>query len=301
MNALIDAPAGYFWSVCALLLAISLFALLRYATALSAWLTMRSVQTSRTRSASQGYTELQGRAQRMPGEPIIAPLTRQDCVWYDYRVNGFPKDARSWFGIERGVSDAIFWIEDSNERSIVDPEGAQIFTHRHVVWYGDTQRPEIGPFGRIYDWFGRLHRRVQYRERHILPGDRLYILGEFETLARIEARNDEQETASLMRSWKSDPVKMADFDTNGDQRVDAEEWEAAREQAVQTVQAQKLLNPGPRPQHLIKKPKNPRMPFIIATGDEATVRNQFRNQALAMAMLFMAGLAILAWLLSQRF
>src|SRR5882724_2495649 len=41
------------------------------------------------RSAAQGYVELCGTAKLMPGDPIIAPLTRVPCVWWSYCIEEY--------------------------------------------------------------------------------------------------------------------------------------------------------------------------------------------------------------------
>mgnify|MGYP006966890906 CR=1 FL=1 len=42
--------------------------------------------TSKIRSAAQGYTELEGTANLLPGEPVYAALTQQLCPWFDYKI-----------------------------------------------------------------------------------------------------------------------------------------------------------------------------------------------------------------------
>lgn len=291
--------AEFYWLANVALALITLFSLRGYWRALMAWSQIRTAQTALSTTASQGYTELKGSAQLMPGDPIVAPLTRKDAAWYQYRVRGFPKDAYSWFGLEQGTSDAIFWVEDDAGRTIVDPDGATVLAARHHTWYGDTMRPELTAFGAAYDWLGWLYRRVQYRERNIQPGDPVYVLGEFTTVGEMTNRSNQQEIANLMRSWKTNPEKMRSFDLDDNQRVDSAEWQLARKEAEHIVLIQKLEMGRVREEHLIRKPRNPKQPFIIASGSEDVVKIRFLRRIVVYGIVFVVSLVGLSTLLSQ--
>jgi len=67
--------------------------------------------TSLIRSAAQGYVELQGRGELLPGPPIVAPLTGLPCVWYRFKVEERVADYDSrggtnsrWRTINSGIS-----------------------------------------------------------------------------------------------------------------------------------------------------------------------------------------------------
>ncbi|HHQ14976.1 MAG TPA: hypothetical protein ENK16_08085, partial [Chromatiales bacterium] len=136
-----------------------------------AWI--RAAATARTRSASQGYIELSGHAQAIPGPPTVAPLSRRDCLWYEFTTSGFARDVFTLIPRETGHSDAIFHLEDTSGRCIIDPDGARVFAAHRDIWFGDTHRPEMRSFGWKLEWMGWLHRRMQYREQRIEAGDRL--------------------------------------------------------------------------------------------------------------------------------
>src|SRR5262245_38354116 len=42
--------------------------------------------TSKVASAAQGYVELFGRAQLLPGTPVTSPLSSTACCWYSFEI-----------------------------------------------------------------------------------------------------------------------------------------------------------------------------------------------------------------------
>lgn len=78
---------------------------------------MQDTPTSHIRSAAQGYNEFQGIAKLLPGEPIIAPLTKKNCVCYKYKVEEKQshyvrgRSGTSWQLYESGVSDGVFFLQ----------------------------------------------------------------------------------------------------------------------------------------------------------------------------------------------
>ncbi len=254
-----------------------------------AWI--RAAATARARSASQGYVELSGQAQSIPGPPIIAPLSRRDCLWYEFVTSGFARDVFSLIPREHGCSDSIFHLEDRSGRCIIDPDGAQVFAEHRETWFGDTQRPEMRSFGWKLEWMGWLHRRMQYREQRIEAGDRLYVLGEFESLHEDNHNTLTSETSVILAAWKTDPMRMRQIDTNGDGHIDADEWEAAREEALNRA-ALKLHAEGElQPLHILRKPKNPRQPFIIAAFTEDELLRRLGWRVVFHALLFIGAVA----------
>lgn len=250
--------------------------------------------TAKIRSAPQGYIEIKGRAMKMPGPDIIAPLSRQDCVWFAFRVLGHSQDQTLSTGLERGSSDALFWVEDETGRCIIDPDGAKVEPSQLDRWYGDTQRPEIKAFGWMYDWFGRFHHRVEYLERRIHSGDELYVLGEFHSMDTERQQVLNQDISAILRSWKNDPQRMRSLDKNKDGRIDNEEWQMARQSADRAARHSRAERGAEDAVHILRKPQNSGLPFIISTRSENKMIRYYKLQALTAAVLFI--LFITLWL-----
>ena len=280
-------PAALDWLPAAAVAALGIVALQRFRRALEMLSWIQAAASARCRSASQGYVELTGTARNIPGPPIVAPLSRRDCVWYAFQTSGRAQDDTAPISRESGRSDALFHLEDASGRCIIDPEGATVYPPHDETWFGDTRRPTLRSFGWKLEWMGWLFRGMRYHEQRIEAGDRLYALGEFESLHEDHRNTLEHETAAILAAWKRDPRQMAAIDDNGDGRIDADEWEAAREAALRQA-ALKLHAEGdtPQPLHLLRKPRNGRQPFIIAGCDEATLLRRMRRRALLHAATF---------------
>ena len=281
-----------------LLALIAVISLYRFWVQLDTLSFMHTAATSKARSASQGYVELSGVAQPLPGPSVVAPLSRKDCLWYEFVASGFASDVFTLIPREKGRSDAIFYLEDESGHCIIDPDGARITAAHRDTWFGDTQRPELKSFGWKLEWMGWLHHRMQYREQRIEPGDQLYVIGEFQSLHEDQQRSHEHEAASILRAWKTDPMRMRQIDSNRNGQIDPEEWEAARKEAF-TRAALKIHAEGKsEPINILRKPANSHQPFVIAAHSEARTAQLIQRKAVGSALLFVAAIILITKLVA---
>jgi hypothetical protein len=98
----------------------------------------------------------------------------------------------------------------------------------------------------------------------------------------------------LLTQWKHDQkALLARFDRNHDGRIDAAEWDAARQAAVEEVRSQTVQTPITR-MSVISQPTNGE-PFLIAAMDDAQL---VRREKLHAALFFSLGLlcvTLCAW------
>ena len=255
--------------------------------------------TSRVRSAAQGYVELVGTGRRMPGAPVIAPLSRLPCTWWRYTVERRTRDTKSrtrWSVVSRGVSDALFLLEDDTGQCIVDPDGADVLPQATDTWYGSTPLPEAGPpMHKGFRGFGRDYR---YRESRMHDGDPLYAVGWFRTEGGVLPGAIADDVAALLREWKKDQASLlARFDSDGDGILTLAEWEKAREAAHEQVLEQRrreAVRPGV---HVLARPSVPGKPLLLAAGDAQRLARRYRWHSAGGLVLFLAAVAALAWML----
>jgi len=253
--------------------------------------------TSRVRSAAQGYTELVGTGRRMPGAPVIAPLSKLACTWWSYTVERRSRDGRGrtkWQVVDRAVSDGLFLLEDETGRCIVDPDGADVLPTATDTWYGDTPLPVAGPPAhRGFRGFGSDYR---YRESRMHDGDRLYAIGWFRTEGNVLPGAVDEEVGALLRQWKRDPAALAQrFDADRDGTLSLREWEKAREVAHQQVLAERRRDAALPGVHVLQKPADDR-PLLLAAADAGALARRYRRRAVAGLVAFLGAVAALAWL-----
>ena len=118
--------------------------------------------SSKIDTAAQGYVELAGVAEPLPGELLRDPATGGPCVWY--QVETHANRGAGWV-IERTVrSNAPIGLRDETGVCLILPKGAELRIAREEQVTQSATRT--------------------HRVQRIVAGDRLYAIGQFETRAR---------------------------------------------------------------------------------------------------------------------
>ena len=267
------------------------------AIARRAWLRARLVEdtpTALVRSAAQGFVRLEGAAQLMPGEPIIAPLSRLPCVWWRYRIEERRGSDERWQSLETDTSSAHFELADVTGTVLVDPDGAELHGTTSVTWYGDSPQPTAGP--PALEGFRGFGDDYRYTEERIEADAFIHALGHLTTERPGLGLGHDAEVAARLRAWKRDPAKRAEFDADGNGELDQAEWEQARQAALLETVRTDAAAPH-RPTHVLRKPKSGQ-PFLLgAMAPEELVLRQQRL-AYGASLLFLLCSACAAWLLN---
>ncbi|MCM2264805.1 MAG: E3 ubiquitin ligase family protein, partial [Desulfuromonadales bacterium] len=216
--------------------------------------------TSRIRSLAMGLVEVQGRAIRRYA--LVAPMTQGACVWY--RLRKYRRDNRNnWMLASQSDSNHVpFVLDDGSGRVVVDPAGATIKVKTEQTGF-PGESTLIGAAvdgGPDEKWIEEL----------IYEGTSLYVLG-YARPVRGVGPGLRERTVEALRRLKLDPRALHRYDANRDGRLDADEWQAAREDAERLAAAEQLrVREVPSADHaLLGKP--PRgLPFLIAEGQTGT-------------------------------
>lgn len=238
---------------------------------------IENTATAKVRSAAQGYVELEGRAELMPGETIRAPLSFTPCVWWHYTVAQKQTHHRrhGWSVIRSSRSDDLFFLNDGTGTCIVDADGATVTPSVRHTWYGNHPQPDLAPKAGA-GFLRAMFCNYRYTEEMIPVGHPLYALGWFQTQATHQDPQDENVAVrERMSEWKRDAQKMKLFDVNRDGRVDVKEWEAARRVALQKVRAQALEHATHPDFHVLRRPPDGRA-FLISGMAQATLVKRLR-------------------------
>lgn len=267
---------------------------------------IEDVPTSKIRSAVQGYVELIGHAEAMEGPAIVAPLTRQSCVWYRYCVEERRRSGKHlrWHIVEKGVSDGLFLLRDATGHCcVIDPEGADIKVHDIRRWSGQHARPQAGPvkFGREAGWLNLLSMgRYRYTEWRLDEYEPLYVIGRFRTIGGGQSLKPlRDEVRELIARWKQEPKVLAQFDKNNDGEIDMSEWETLRKAAHQEALSVRLQEARTPAVHLVQKPDDGR-PYLLSTYDPVRMVRGYRWTGKALLSLAVIGGGILLSVLKIR-
>lgn len=228
--------------------------------------------TSRIASAAQGYTELRGRGRQFSGLPLYSPLFGLPVLWY--RMRSERRLDERWQHVHTYESDASFLLDDGSGECAVDPEGAEmLITRKDVMNRGDE---------RLTQW-------------SLIPGDPVYVIGEFSTLGSVAPDFDvAEQVKSLLAEWKRDkPQLLARFDLDHSGEIDLEQWALARAAArreVERLRDEMLAAPEA---HVVRRPTEQGL-YLISDLDPQRLARHHRWISLAQLALFLGGVGAAA-------
>jgi hypothetical protein len=230
---------------------------------------IHDLPTSNAASAAQGYVELFGQAQVLPGAPVVSKLSSSPCCWYAYEIEEKGSNDK-WQTVDSGRSVEHFLLVDDTGQCVVSPEGAEVLTHSHRQWQEGSYR---------------------YNEWLLLGKTVLYAIGEFSTTsaAAVAARDERADVGALLAEWKKNPQQLRDrFDLDRDGMLDIKEWELARLQAQREFRKQHA-EPQSRPVegvHLLRKPRDGRL-FLLANEMPDKLGSRYRYWSWVHLVIFL--------------
>jgi len=230
---------------------------------------IHDLPTSKVASAAQGYVELLGRSEPIPGEPLASKLTGLPCCWFRYYVERKGSDNK-WHYEDSGTSVHHFLLVDDTGECVISPDAAEVISNRKQTWTEGDYR---------------------YTEWLLLPKGILYAIGEFSTRGGAAAELDERaDVSATLGDWKRDPAALRGrFDLNRDGTLDLKEWELARLQARREVRKRHAEIRARDGVHLLKKPADGRL-FLLANELPEKLGRRFAFWSWAhLAVFFGAG------------
>ena len=271
------------------------------------WKRLRLIEdtpTAKLRSAHQGYVELEGKGQFIDNRPVYAPLSNHPCLWYSSKIEQqetFTENGRTqtrWNVVYSNTSEHHFRLTDGASSCDVDPDRAEVNGNEKLVWYGNTEWPVRTQMLESQSIVHAMSNRYRYSESLILPGQALYILGQFSTRSATARKSLRDVMIGVINEWKRDQAALRQrFDTNRDGNIDQQEWEAARSEAqaeAQRIYDQLALEPDA---NVIAKPLNPAQPFIISVYPQTLLAQKFRRNSYAALTACVVSVCAAAWLI----
>jgi len=257
------------WKTMYLSLAVSIFSFFSYVWFIFKKRLVEDIPTSKIVSAAQGYVELTGYARGINNQPVKAPLTGAECVWYSYEIS--QKTGDGYKIIEKKRSNNLFLLVDNTGEVVIDSEGAEVISSTKDIWYGRTRWPEIQP-GEKQGWWPIGRSKYHYIEHRIHPGSVLYAIGLFSTVRGENVKyNLGKDLDELLTEWKKDSDTLLErFDTNKDGEIDVEEWKQIRKNALDII-VQRHKNRKVSTFHTMGKTCDKRRPYILSGTLQSSV------------------------------
>lgn len=263
---------------------------------------LENTPTSRVRSAAQGYVEFHGHARLLPGPEVRSPLSAERCCWWEYKIEQRRTEMRGgkrrteWVTIDARTSDELFLLDDGTAQCVIDPVGARVLPSLSRTWRGYHPRPQSFPAQSSRFAIGD----YRYTERLLSFGAWLYVIGQFQSQTAARYDDESRDVSDLLAQWKRDQRALLQrFDSNGDGKIDLQEWEQARRAAIAEVRAQQVERSVQPDLHVLSKPKD-RRPFILSTKTEHQLTRGLRwGGAAAVAIAVAIGAAVVFGLIAR--
>lgn len=233
--------------------------------------------TSRVASAPQGYVELHGFALQHPGRTLNAPLTFRPCVWYRYTVE--EKNGKNWRVVERGVSEETFILDDGSGQAVVDPDWAEVMTDHYRCWIADRKR---------------------YTQWLLVPGDRLYAIGEFATVGGANTHLDAgADLKAVLAEWKrNQPDLKRRFDLDGNGEISPQEWELAVRAARREVNRRHQETRSQPGVNVMRAPRQGRV-FLLSNFEPGRLERRYGMWTRFQLIIAVAAGAVAVWLMAR--
>lgn len=234
--------------------------------------------TSKIASAAQGYVELTGLGELMPGSTINSPFSQSRCLWYQCIIEKRRQlNDTNWVQISNETSDELFHLSDETGVCVILPEGAVVMPSEHHVWYGHSEQARYQQQQKKGWWRGYLGTgKYRFTEKLIRVADPLYVVGLFETHQKIiQPDTFNRQVEALIQTWRNNPQKhLSAFDLDKNGKIQQREWIDVRHKAESIVRAQQSDDDH----HLMKKPQHKSQPFVISSLPEQQLLNKKRLQ-----------------------
>jgi len=250
---------------------------------------IEDIPTSKIATAPQGYVELLGRAVQLQDAPLLTGLSGTPCLWYRWEVARRGGETGSRDLVTTLFANAVYWpeeseasqysfgIDDGSGVAVIFPYQAEIIAADRQVWYEGDAR---------------------FTEERILPGEALYVLGDFSTHDPGQAPFDiMNEASALVSAWRADqPRLLQRFDANFNGTLDPDEWEAMHRQAFRLARKQETEIRSQPVIHRIRAPDHGRH-FLLSSRPARFLAGHYRFWRSFGLGFFLGGGALVIWLL----
>ncbi len=225
-------------------------------------------------AAAQGYVELHGTATTK--NSLKTPFHNIPCVWYRAWVYANEEDQKGLPDIRANrllsyvESDQTFTLNDGTASCIINPKHAEVIHFEARTWRKNAHR---------------------YVEQYLPAAKKLYVLGQLNTIRHLTDKAAlNREVRNSLADWKTRPEQLRHrYDHNLDGKIDATEWEFARQDAIHQATANQMMA-AHTGEFTLSKPANNQL-FLISAKSPHQLRNSYQYWSLLHIILFLVLLA----------
>ena len=223
-----------------------LFAFFRGFRSLRTLRRIENTPTSKIRSMPMGLVELHGAA--ASEETFTGPFTDKPVVFWEATVEEYRRSRRSsrWVTIHKASSEEHpFYVEDETGSVLVLAANAEThLPNDYRESFGGGSLPAglesyLDSSGiRARGLFG-IGKRLRFTERHIVPGQTVYIHGVAQERPDLRQRVRDRRN-EILREVKASPEAMDALDRDADGQISDEEWDTARRSAASQARSERV-------------------------------------------------------------
>ncbi len=223
-------------------------------------------------AAAQGYVELYGIAKTE--KPIKTPYQSIPCVWYrawvyanresDEESDDLADKLLNSRLLDYSESQLTFTLDDDTAQCTVNPKGAEVVYFEARTWRKND------------------HRYVE----EFLPADKsVYVIGQLDTRKDVfDEASFNRDLGEKLADWKTRPQQLLNrYDQNRDGKIDMQEWELARQDAIKQVNAERAMQASLTIEggssFTIAKPSNQSL-FLISAKSPQQLRDDYKTWVL---------------------
>ncbi len=211
-------------------------------------------------AAAQGYVELYGKAKT--DKPLKTPYQSIPCVWYRASVYANREiqddesfDVSNLLPLEYSESKTSFVLQDATGQCTVNPKDAEVIYFEARTWRKNDHR---------------------YVEEYLPVNKPIYVIGQLDTRRDIldEASLNRDVSAKLI-DWKSRPQQLLRrYDQNLNGQIDMDEWQLARQDAINEVKAEHAMQANNHAGFTLAKPAGKL--FLISAKSPQQLRDSYK-------------------------
>jgi hypothetical protein len=169
---------------------------------------MKDTPTEDVESVAIGPTEIKGET-KAKNDPIEAPFTDDECVYYEYEIKEYKEDAadddKDWETVDSGSSKTPFYIDDGTGEMLVEPHEETVYEFKSEdieerKFSSSSSTPEeIAEFVDNKTNLSETNNRRKFKQKIIKNNDTGYIFGTAQIRQEVEDTSTNSERLCIKK------------------------------------------------------------------------------------------------------